>query len=237
MARERTRRGPKGAERYPRRGSGGASLLVNEVYASIQGEGPQTGFPTVIVRLTGCNLRCSYCDSTRTFFDGEKEEIGHLVERISAFRLRRVLVTGGEPLAQAATPDLCGALLNRGLDVSIETNGSYAVGLLPASVMKVVDVKTPRSGSGGSFRMENLEALAAKDALKFVVASKSDYGWSRDFILSNGLAAAGSPQLFFSPAFGEVELSDLAAWILKDRLEVRLQAQLHKMIWGNRAGV
>ncbi len=237
MAIEGTKRGPKGAERYPRQGARGASLIVNEVYASIQGEGPETGSPAVIARLTGCNLRCSYCDSTHAFFRGKKTEIGDLVERIASFRLSRVLITGGEPLAQAATPSLCKALIRRGLNVSIETNGSYPVEVLPESVVKVVDVKSPGSGSGGSFRMDNLKALARQDALKFVVSSKKDYAWSHGFILANGLTAKGSPQLFLSPAFGKVTLSDLASWMLKDRLEARLQAQLHKVIWGDRRGV
>ncbi|MCI4397609.1 MAG: radical SAM protein [Acidobacteria bacterium] len=228
---------PHGAARYPRKRGGGLSLLVNEVYASIQGEGPETGFPTVLVRLAGCNLRCSYCDSAYAFYKGERTEVPALVERISSYGVARVLITGGEPMAQAGTAALCRALVRRRLGVSIETNGSYLLGSLPRQVVKVVDVKTPLSGAGGSFQMEVLASLARKDALKFVVAGEKDYIWSRDFILSNGLQKAPSPQLFISPVWGKVALSDLAEWVLRDRLEARVQVQLHKVIWGNRRGV
>ena len=140
-------------------------------------------------------------------------------------------------MAQAGTAALCRALVRRRLGVSIETNGSYLLGSLPRQVVKVVDVKTPLSGAGGSFQMEVLASLARKDALKFVVAGEKDYSWSRDFILSNGLQKAPSPQLFISPVWGKVALSDLAEWVLRDRLEARVQVQLHKVIWGNRRGV
>ncbi len=237
MSAGRTLKNPKGAERYPRPRAGKITLLVNEIYASIQGEGPQTGFPTVLARLAGCNLRCSYCDSSHAFYEGERIELGALVERISSYRLRRVLVTGGEPMAQAGTPALCRALLRGRFKVSIETNGSYALESLPRQAVKVVDVKTPLSGAAESFQARILSSLAPKDALKFVVAGKKDYLWSRDFILNNGLQAKGSPQLLFSPVWGEIKPADLAGWVLRDRLEARVQVQLHKVLWGNRRGV
>jgi len=229
---------PKGSKRYPRRHRAGEiTLLLNEVYASVQGEGPETGFPTVFVRLTGCNLRCSYCDGAHAFYEGSRIGLGALLQRISSYQISRVLITGGEPMAQTGTPALCRALLRGRFKISIETNGSYPLDTLPRRVVKVVDVKTPGSGAGDSFQVELLSSLTRKDALKFVVTGKSDYLWSRDFILNNGLQQKRAPQLFISPAWGKVKPSDLAEWAVEDRLDARVQVQLHKVLWGNRRGV
>jgi 7-carboxy-7-deazaguanine synthase len=224
-----------GAARYARRRRPEPTLLVSEIYSSLQGEGPEQGYPTVLVRLTGCNLRCNYCDSAFAFYSGERRLLSEVVGAVKAAGLPRVLVTGGEPMAQAATPALCRALLGAGLSVSIETNGTYSLASLPRKILKVVDVKTPGSGEGGSFQESVLKQVDAKDLLKFVLTGREDYAWSRDFLRERSLP--GAVQAAFSPVWGRLEPRELAAWILEDRLPVRLQLQLHKVLWGERRGV
>ncbi len=229
--------GPVGAARYPEPRAGETTLLVNEVYASIQGEGPETGYPTVLVRLTGCNLRCNYCDSAFAFYQGNRIGLDALLEKVASYRIPRVLLTGGEPMAQGGTPDLCRALLDRSLSVSLETNGSYALEAIPAAVLKVVDVKAPGSGEGGSFQPAVLRRLRRRDALKFVLSGREDYLWSAAFIRNHRLGGPRSPQLYLSPVWGRLDPADLAAWTVEDRLPARVQVQLHKVIWGDRRGV
>ncbi len=178
---------PTGAKRYLKRAEAEPTLLVNEIYASLQGEGPEQGYPTVLLRLTGCNLRCTYCDSAFAFFKGERRTLRSVVETVAAFGIGRVLVTGGEPMAQRETPALCRALLRAGHAVSIETNGAYELAALPRRVLKVVDVKTPGSGEGDSFQPYLLEQMDKKDVLKFVCGDRDDYLWSREFMASHGL--------------------------------------------------
>ncbi len=228
-------RGPVGIERYRYAGSRLSPLLVNEIYPSLQGEGPEQGYPTVLVRLTGCNLRCTYCDSAFSFFKGERMPLEAVVDTVGSHGVRRVLVTGGEPMAQAGTPDLCRILLEKGYAVSIETNGSYLLDALPAGVMKVVDVKTPGSGEGGSFEPQVLDSLAAGDILKFVCRDRADYDFTKDFMARYHLP--GPPQVFISPVWDRIEPKDLAAWIVEDKLDARLQVQLHKVLWGDKRGV
>jgi 7-carboxy-7-deazaguanine synthase len=225
----------RGAARYLGERPEAASLLVNEVYASLQGEGPETGYPTVLVRLTGCNLRCRYCDSAFAFFKGERISLEEVCERVAGFGIRRVLVTGGEPMAQAATPALCRALLRSGHDVSIETGGAFTLEALPREVVKVVDVKTPGSGEVESFQEVILDGLERKDALKFVLCGREDYLFALDFLKCHR-EAAGVPQVFFSPVWGELDPKDLAGWMVEDRAEARLMVQLHKVIWGAERG-
>lgn len=227
---------PVGAERYPPPRAGEVTLLVNEVYASVQGEGPQTGYPTVLVRLTGCNLRCKYCDSAFAFFKGERVGLSALVQRIGGFRIPRVLVTGGEPMAQGGTPALCKSLVRKGFQVSIETNGAYLLDALPKAVVKVVDVKSPGSGEGDSFQEDLLASLGPRDALKFVLTSRADYLWARDFVTRRGLGKAKGPELYFSPVWSKVAPASLAEWAVEDRLPVRVQVQLHKVLWGDKRG-
>lgn len=227
---------PVGAERYPAPRAGEVTLLVNEVYASVQGEGPQTGYPTVLVRLTGCNLRCKYCDSAFAFFKGERVGLSALLRHIGDFGIQRVLVTGGEPMAQGGTPALCKALVRKGCKVSIETNGAYLLGTLPRAVVKVVDVKSPGSGEGGSFQESLLPTLGPKDALKFVLTSRADYLWARDFLARHDLGGPRGPELYFSPVWDKVAPADLAEWTVADRLPVRVQVQLHKVLWGETRG-
>ena len=227
--------GPVGVERYRYGASRHATVLVNEIYASLQGEGPEQGFPTVLLRLTGCNLRCNYCDSTFSFFKGERMALDEIVASVGTHGIRRVLVTGGEPMAQAGTPDLCRALLEEGHDVSIETNGSFLLDALPSEVMKVVDVKTPGSGEGDSFEQEVLHGLKRRDALKFVCRNRADYDFTRAFMARYHLP--GPPQVLISPVWGRVKPQELAAWILEDKLDARLQVQLHKVLWRDKRGV
>ena len=222
---------PTGAKRYLKRAEAEPTLLVNEIYASLQGEGPEQGFPTVLVRLTGCNLRCTYCDSAFAFFKGDRMTMAQVVEKAASFGIPRVLVTGGEPLAQRETPALCRALLRRGHAVSIETNGAYELAALPQRVLKVVDVKTPGSGEGGSFQPFLLAQMDRKDVLKFVCRDRADYLFSREFVTRHRLP--GPPGVLFSTVWGALDPKDLAAWVLEDRLDARVQVQLHKVLWGN----
>jgi 7-carboxy-7-deazaguanine synthase len=235
LGRPATPASPTGAGRYLKRSAGEPTLLLNELYASLQGEGPEQGYPTVLVRLTGCNLRCGYCDSAFSFFKGERVTLSEVVERVLAFGVSRVLVTGGEPMAQRETPALCRALLRAGRSVSIETNGSYDLSPLPKRVLKVVDVKAPGSGEGGSFQPPLLEQMDRKDALKFVCRSREDYMWTRDFLKRHGLP--GPPAIILSPVWGALDPKELAAWTVEDRLDARVQLQLHKVLWGNTRGV
>jgi len=225
---------PTGAGRYARRPESQPTLLVNEIYASLQGEGPEQGYPTVLVRLTGCNLRCTYCDSAFAFFKGERRFLAEVVQTVSDFGIQRVLVTGGEPLAQRETSFLCRSLLRRKHLVSIETNGAYELAGLPRRVLKVVDVKTPGSGEGGSFQPYLLGQMDRKDVLKFVCSDWEDYLWAKAFLAKYGLP--GPPSVTLSPVWGRLDPKDLAAWTLEDRLEARVQVQLHKVLWGNTRG-
>lgn len=226
---------PVGAERYPRAPGSKATLLVNEIYASLQGEGPEQGYPTVLIRLTGCNLRCTYCDSAFSFYNGTRAALRAVVEEAHAYGIRRVLVTGGEPMAQAGTPALCRGLLRLGHAVSVETNGAYSLSALPRAVVKVVDVKTPGSGEGESFQPGILDQLDRRDVLKFVCRDREDYLWTRAFMERYHLP--DPPGVTLSPVWGSVDPKDLAAWILQDKLPARLQIQLHKVLWGYRRGV
>jgi 7-carboxy-7-deazaguanine synthase len=223
-----------GAKRYLKHAAAEPTLLVNEIYASLQGEGPEQGYPTVLVRLTGCNLRCNYCDSAFAFFKGARRTLTEVVQDVSAFGISRVLVTGGEPLAQRETPSLCRSLLRRKHLVSIETNGAYDLTGLPKRVLKIVDVKTPGSGAGGSFQPDLLGQMDRKDVLKFVCRDREDYLWTKAFLTKHGLP--GPPSLTFSPVWGRLDPKDLAAWTLEDRLDARIQVQLHKVLWGNQRG-
>lgn len=226
--------GPTGAARYAKRALAGPTLLVNEIYASLQGEGPEQGYPTVLVRLTGCNLRCTYCDSAFAFFKGGRMALEEVVAKVAAFGIQRVLVTGGEPLAQRETPALCRSLLRAGHAVSIETNGAFQLAALPKRVIKVVDVKTPGSGEGESFQLSLLQQMDRKDVLKFVLSHREDYLWAREFMGRHHLP--GPPGVLLSPVWGRLDPKDLAAWTLEDRLDARVQIQLHKVLWGNKRG-
>jgi 7-carboxy-7-deazaguanine synthase len=214
-------------------------LKVTETFVSIQGEADAVGWPTLFIRLTGCPLRCVYCDTQYAFHGGEWRELDALVETARGSGVRHVCVTGGEPLAQKACLDLLAALCDAGFAVSLETSGAMDVAPVDPRVSRVVDLKTPGSGESKRNRLENLELLGAHDQLKVVICSRDDYEWARDLIrerVGNESAPVISCQVLFSPSWGQVEARELAEWILADRLDVRLQLQLHKILWGNEPG-
>ncbi|HNQ78892.1 MAG TPA: radical SAM protein [Acidobacteriota bacterium] len=226
---------PKGRARYPKQTDNSEeTLLVNETYKALDGEGPWQGFPVVIVRLMGCNLRCSYCDSKFAYYEGERTTLSALVKKISSYRIKKVLVTGGEPLAQRGTPFLLEKLLKLKFEVSLETNGSYPIEPVPEGVVKIVDVKTPGSGSGEFFAEGNLRLLGKGDCLKLVICSRGDYEWSKKFLAKHKKICC---DIVFSPAWSEVSPPELAGWMLDDGLDVRFAVQLHKILWGDVRGV
>ncbi|MDE1923811.1 MAG: 7-carboxy-7-deazaguanine synthase QueE [Gammaproteobacteria bacterium] len=209
-------------------------MRVNEIFHSLQGEADAVGFPTAFVRLTGCPLRCRYCDTEYAFHAGDWLELDAIVARVRSFGAAHVCVTGGEPLAQPNCLILLARLCDAGFDVSLETSGALDIAAVDARVARVVDVKTPDSGENGRNRLENLALLRPRDQLKFVIGSRADYEWSRGFLADQALA--GRCGLLFSPSHGLVEPATLADWILADRLPVRFQLQLHKILWGGAPG-
>ena len=209
-------------------------LKVTETFVSIQGEADAVGWPTYFIRLTGCPLRCRYCDTEYAFHGGEWREVDALVESARAAGVHHVCVTGGEPLAQRACLELLAALCDAGFAVSLETSGAIDVAAVDPRVSRVVDVKTPASGEAGRNRLENLPLLGPRDQLKLVVCSRDDYEWARGFLREQ--AREVRAQVLMSPAWGQVEPRDLAEWIIEDRLPARLQLQLHKLLWGEARG-
>lgn len=208
-------------------------LKITEIFHSLQGEALFSGWPTVFVRLTGCPLRCRYCDTAYAFSGGQWRTIGEILDTVARYGTRHVCVTGGEPLAQARCTDLLAALCDAGFSVSLETSGAIDIAPVDPRVSRIVDVKTPASGEVERNLWENVLLLAANDALKFVVCDRADYEWARGRV-------AGWPDLpcpvFFSPSYEELDAVTLADWMLEDRLPVRLQLQLHKLLWGNEPG-
>jgi 7-carboxy-7-deazaguanine synthase len=209
-------------------------LKVTEIFHSLQGEADTAGVPTVFVRLTGCPLRCQYCDTAYAFSGGEWWEGEAIVARVREFATRYVCVTGGEPLAQKACTGLLTRLCDAGLRVSLETSGAMALGDVDPRVIKVVDVKTPGSGEERRNRYQELRLLSAHDLVKFVICCRSDYEWSRDKLRELRLPRGCT--VLFSPSHEQLPARDLAEWILADQLPVRLQIQLHKYLWGNVPG-
>jgi 7-carboxy-7-deazaguanine synthase len=209
-------------------------LKITEIFHSLQGEADSVGWPTVFVRLTGCPLRCQYCDTAYAFHGGQWWELDAILERVRGFGTRFVCVTGGEPLAQKGCAALLTALCDAGFEVSLETSGAMALDAVDARVVKVVDVKTPGSGEAERNRYEELTRLNARDQVKFVICSRADYEWSRAKLAELALPAGCT--VLFSPSYEELPARELADWILADRLGVRLQVQLHKLLWGNVPG-
>jgi 7-carboxy-7-deazaguanine synthase len=207
-----------------------ARVRVNEIFHSIQGESTWAGSPCVFVRLTGCNLRCSWCDTEYAFYEGHQMDIGEVAAKVASFGCGLVEITGGEPLLQQGVHPLIDTLLARGHSVMIETSGERDISALDPRVVRIVDVKCPGSGESERNRWSNLEHLTLSDELKFVVTDRRDYEWARDVIRTHRLCERVNAVLL-SPVFGKLEPSDLAAWILEDRLAVRMQLQMHKQIW------
>ncbi|MBX2809718.1 MAG: 7-carboxy-7-deazaguanine synthase QueE [Cellvibrionaceae bacterium] len=212
------------------------SLRVTEIFLSIQGESDSVGLPTVFVRLTGCPLRCGYCDSEYAFFGGQKQSIEAILARVKGYGVQAVCVTGGEPLAQPDCCQLLTALCDSGLQVSIETSGAISVQDVDQRVRIVMDLKTPGSGEVSRNDYNNLHYLKNKDQIKFVICDKQDYQWAC-FTLRERKLLAIVGHIFFSPAYKQVQAAALAEWILADKLPVRLQLQLHKTLWGDKPGV
>ncbi|MHB9117331.1 MAG: 7-carboxy-7-deazaguanine synthase QueE [Burkholderiales bacterium] len=211
-----------------------ATLRISEIFYSLQGETSRAGWPTVFVRLTGCPLRCGYCDTSYAFQGGETLALAAILQQVAAYQPRFVTVTGGEPLAQKYCPDLLAALCDAGYSVSLETGGSLDIGKVDERVSRIVDVKTPGSGEVAANRWENLDLLRPQDELKFVLCDEEDYLWARSLIAERHLPERCA--VLLSPVAGQLEPSRLADWILRDRLPVRMQIQLHKILWGNARG-
>ncbi|MFZ5756584.1 MAG: 7-carboxy-7-deazaguanine synthase QueE [Pseudomonadota bacterium] len=210
-------------------------LRITEIFFSLQGETRTVGLPTVFVRLTGCPLRCGYCDTAYAFSGGTLRSLDSIVEEVASYRPRFVCVTGGEPLAQPECLPLLTALCDRGWEVSLETSGAMDLAGVDPRVVKVMDLKTPGSGEMHRNRYENIPLLTSGDQVKFVITGRADYDWAR-FKLDELALAGRVDEVLFSPGFGEVAPADLARWILDDRLPVRMQLQLHKLIWGEERG-
>lgn len=215
-------------------GTDTAELRITEIFHSIQGESSKTGLPTVFVRLTGCPLRCCYCDTAYAFHGGSKMRISRILDEVARHNTRHVTVTGGEPLAQPGCLALLKCLCDSGYDVSLETGGALDVSGVDARVIKVLDLKTPGSGEEEKNNYYNLACLSDRDQIKFVICDRHDYEWARDKVLAGELPA--QCEFLFSPSHEQLDAGQLADWILADQLPVRLQVQLHKYLWGNVPG-
>ncbi len=209
-------------------------LRISEIFFSLQGEGRRIGLPTVFVRLTGCPLRCGYCDTSYAFQGGDWMALEAIVAAVAAYPTRHVCVTGGEPLAQKSCIDLLSALCDAGLDVALETSGALDVSAVDARVSRIVDVKTPGSGEVERNHWDNLVLLNRQDEIKFVLVDEADYRWAAEVVARHGLPERC--EVLFSPAFGQLPAAQLAEWILRDGLPVRMQIQLHKTLWGEEPG-
>jgi 7-carboxy-7-deazaguanine synthase len=212
-----------------------STVRVNEIFYSLQGESSRVGLPTVFVRLTGCPLRCGYCDTAYAFHDGQTRPIEHVLNEVASYRTRTVCVTGGEPLAQKSCLILLKELCDLGYSVSLETSGAIDISEVDPRVSRIMDIKTPGSKETEKNVWENLALLRASDEVKFVITDEFDYQWSKALVAEKSLDK--TCPVLFSPSYGEVTPEQLAGWILRDRLNVRMQVQLHKVIWGEKRGV
>ena len=211
-----------------------ATLRITEIFYSLQGESSRVGWPTVFIRLTGCPLRCGYCDTSYAFSGGENMRIAEILERSASFKPIYVCVTGGEPLAQKNCLPLLTALCDAGYSVSLETSGALPIAAVDPRVSRILDIKTPGSGEVEKNHWENLSALNSSDEVKFVLCDAADYQWAKSVIREHGLAQ--TCPVLFSPVHGKLDATQLAEWVLHDRLPVRLQVQLHKYLWADARG-
>ena len=211
-----------------------SQLRITEIFHSLQGETSRVGLPTVFIRLTGCPLRCTYCDTAYAFSGGQSMGIADILRQVAEYAPRYVTVTGGEPLAQKNCLTLLHALCDAGYQVSLETGGALDISEVDARVMRVVDIKTPASGESAKNRWENLALLTRHDEIKFVLCDVNDYQWAKQILQHHHLAEKCT--VLFSPAHDTLNATQLADWILRDRLPVRMQIQLHKILWNNEPG-
>lgn len=211
-------------------------LRITEIFHSLQGEAATVGLPTAFVRLTGCPLRCVYCDTAYAFTGGEPATLDEIVERVAVRKVKCVTVTGGEPLAQPACRDLLRKLCDEGYEVSLETSGAMSIEDIDERVSIVLDLKTPASGEAHRNLYDNVDRLVANDQVKFVICNREDYEWAR-FKVSEYRLMERVSNVLFSASHGELSPTDLADWVLEDELQVRLQVQLHKLLWGDKPGV
>jgi len=209
-------------------------LRITEIFLSLQGEARDAGWPTVFVRLTGCPLRCQYCDTAYAFHGGQWHDIDSIMAQVAAFGVRHVCVTGGEPLAQKRCLTLLQKLCDAGLEVSLETSGALDIGEVDPRVSRVLDIKTPGSGEVERNLWSNLPLLTARDQVKFVICGRADFEWARGIVAEHRLA--DTCDVLFSPSFGQVAPRELADWIVAERLPVRFQLQLHKLLWNDEPG-
>jgi 7-carboxy-7-deazaguanine synthase len=207
---------------------------ITEIFYSLQGESRTVGLPTVFVRVTGCPLRCGYCDTEYAFYGGEKRDVSDIVAEVLSYNPKYVCVTGGEPLAQPGCIPLLTALCDEGLEVSLETSGAMDVSNVDPRVVKVMDLKTPASGEESKNRYDNIGFLTAQDQIKFVIVNKTDYDWAKAQLAEHDLIDRA--EVLFSPIHGELEPAQLAEWIIDDNLPVRMQIQMHKYLWGDAQG-
>ena len=214
------------------------ALKVNEIFYSIQGESSFAGRPCVFIRLTGCNLRCSYCDTQYAYDDGKKMSINEIIERVASYQCPLVEVTGGEPLIQKATPSLIWSLLEKGYEVLLETNGTQNMDQIDDRCVKIIDIKCPSSGESKMTHLEYLSQINDRDEIKFVIADRQDYEYSKKMMDNICFKSPRINPVHFSPVFGSIDPKVLAKWILEDHLPVRLHLQLQKIVWGpNRRGI
>ena len=211
-----------------------ARVKLTEIFLSIQGEADSVGWPTVFVRLTGCPLRCQYCDTAYAFHGGEWFTLDSVLERVASYSTRHVCVSGGEPLAQKGCVELLTMLCDAGYQVSLETSGAIDISKVDARVTRVVDVKTPGSGEVHRNRLQDLALLRSDELIKFVICDRQDFEWARDLVRERALDRTCT--VLFSPSYHQVPARELAEWILGERLPVRFQVQLHKYLWGDTPG-
>lgn len=211
------------------------ALKVYEIFHSLQGESTRIGLPTVFVRLTGCPMRCTYCDTEYAFSGGQNMTLEAILDQVASYGTQFVTVTGGEPLAQKECLTLLNALCDAGYSVSLETGGAMDITGVDKRVSIILDIKTPGSNEVGNMRWDNLDQISEKDEIKFVLCSREDYDWAKQKI--SALQLSEKCTILMSPSYHQVSSSDLAAWVLADQLPVRMQLQMHKILWGEKPGV